>query len=87
VTFPAGPPAPDPHASWRTWSAGQRVVVRRRLPAGEPQPYTDVLGDLVAVDDDGVTVRTRRSGDVRVPGDEIALGKLVPPAPERRPRR
>lgn len=62
----------------------QRVVVRRRLPAGEPQPYTDVLGDLVAVDDAGVTVRTRRSGDVRVPGAEIAIGKLVPPAPERR---
>jgi hypothetical protein len=89
VTFPAGPAgaAPDPHASWRTWTVGRRVVVRRRLPAGEPQPYTDVLGDLVAVDDAGVTVRTRRSGDVRVPADEIALGKLVPPAPERRPRR
>lgn len=89
MTFPAGPAgaAPDAHASWRTWTVGRRVVVRRRLPAGEPQPYTDVLGDLVAVDDAGVTVRTRRSGDVRVPADEIALGKLVPPAPERRPRR
>ncbi|MBU5424681.1 hypothetical protein KQI48_18570 [Cellulomonas hominis] len=63
------------------------MVVRRRLPAGEPQPYTDVLGDLVAVDDEGVTVRTRRAGDVRVPGDEIAIGKVVPPAPPRRPRR
>jgi hypothetical protein len=89
VTFPAEPPGPgpDPHASWRTWAVGQRVVVRRRLPAGEPQPYTDLLGDLVAVDDAGVTVRTRRAGDVRVPGGEIALGKLVPPAPGRRPRR
>lgn len=87
MTFPAGPPVPDPHASWRTWSVGLRVVVRRRLPPGEPQPFTDVLGDLVAVDDAGVTVRTRRAGDVRVPGDEIALGKVVPPAPERRPRR
>lgn len=74
-------------APWRAWSAGQRVVVRRRLPAGEPQPYTDVLGDLVAVDDEGVTVRTRRAGDVRVPGDEIVIGKVVPPAPPRRPRR
>ncbi|WP_282946833.1 hypothetical protein [Cellulomonas endometrii] len=73
-----------PDAPWRAWRVGQRVVVRRRLPAGEPQPYTDVLGDLVAVDDAGVTVRTRRSGDVRVPRAEIAIGKLVPPAPERR---
>ncbi|HYQ74523.1 hypothetical protein [Cellulomonas sp.] len=84
------PRPPDPAAGdapWRAWRAGQRVVVRRRLPAGEPQPYTDVLGDLVAVDDEGVTVRTRRAGDVRVPGAEIALGKVVPPAPERRPRR
>lgn len=78
--------AATPPAPWRAWSAGQRVVVRRRLPAGEPQPYTDVLGDLVAVDDEGVTVRTRRAGDVRVPGDEIAIGKVVPPAPPRRPQ-
>lgn len=69
---------------WRAWRAGQRVVVRRRLPAGSDQPYTDVLGDLVGVDDAGVTVRTRRHGDVRVPGDEIAIGKVVPPAPARR---
>ena len=83
---PEGTPSPAA-APWRDWRAGQRVVVRRRLPAGSPQPYTDVLGDLVAVDDAGVTVRTRRSGDVRVPGDQIAIGKLVPRAPERRPRR
>jgi hypothetical protein len=81
---PAGPEGTPP---WRTWPVGARVVVRRRLPADAPQPYTDVLGDLVAVDDDGVTVRTRRAGEVRVPGAEIALGKLVPPAPQRRPRR
>lgn len=90
---PAGTPgqgAPgdgSAHAPWRAWRVGQRVVVRRRQPPGEPQPYTDVLGDLVAVDDDGVTVRTRRAGDVRVPGAEIALGKVVPSAPQRRPRR
>jgi hypothetical protein len=79
---------PDPTSAdpWRSWTAGQRVVVRRRLPAGSPQPYTDVLGDLLVVDDAGVTVRTRRHGDVRVPGGEIAIGKVVPPAPERRRR-
>lgn len=79
--------APGGTHGWRTWAVGERVVVRRRLPAGEPQPYSDVLGDLVAVDDDGVTVRTRRAGDVRVPGEEIVIGKVVPPAPARRPRR
>jgi hypothetical protein len=82
-TGPGGTTGPP----WRAWRVGQRVVVRRRQPPDEPQPYTDVLGDLVAVDDAGVTVRTRRAGDVRVPGAEIALGKVVPPAPERRPRR
>jgi hypothetical protein len=56
------------------------VVVRRRLAAGG---WTDVLGDLLAVSDDGVVVRTRR-GDVAVPAAEIALGKPVPPAPARR---
>ncbi|WP_421740591.1 hypothetical protein [Cellulomonas sp.] len=80
-------------AEWRTWSPGVRVVVRRLrddLPAthtelpGERVPrHTDVLGDLLAVDDDGVLVRTRR-GDVRVPAADIVLTKLVPPAPVRR---
>ncbi|QGQ20075.1 hypothetical protein GC089_13745 [Cellulomonas sp. JZ18] len=79
-------------APWRAWSPGVRVVVRRRrddLPAdggtlGEP-PYTDVLGDLLAVDDAGLTVRTR-GGDVHVPAADVLLGKVVPPAPVRRPR-
>jgi len=57
-------------------------MVRRRLPDGADFLFTDVVGDLLAVDDDGVLLRTRRHGDVRVPGSEIAIGKLVP-----RPRR
>ena len=79
-------------AEWRTWSPGVRVVVRR-LRDDLPEPrsahrgdhvprHTDVLGDLLAVDDDGVLVRTRR-GDVRVPAADIVLTKLVPPAPVR----
>lgn len=72
---------------WRTWVPGIRVVVRRTLddvPPGAPPPhYTDVLGDLLAVDDEGVVVRTRR-GDVQVPAAAIRLTKVVPPAPQRR---
>ena len=72
--------------AWREWAPGVRVVVRRLRDdhpgPGEPR-YTDVLGDLLAVDDDGVLVRTRR-GDVHVPAGAIALTKLVPPAPPRR---
>ena len=81
--------------AWRAWSPGIRVVVRRlRDDLAAPQPeqpgvhvpqHTDVLGDLVAVDDDGVLVRTRR-GDVRVPAADIVLTKVVPPAPDRRRR-
>ncbi|NUU15950.1 hypothetical protein HP550_01620 [Cellulomonas humilata] len=78
--------------AWRAWSPGIRVVVRRlRDDLSAPQPehpgvhvpqHTDVLGDLLAVDDDGVLVRTRR-GDVRVPAADIVLTKVVPPAPVR----
>lgn len=74
---------------WRSWSPGIRVVVRRALddvPAHAPAPhYTDVIGDLLAVDDAGVLIRTRRHGDVHVPAAAIRLTKVVPPAPTRRP--
>lgn len=73
---------------WRAWPAGIRVVVRRALdgvPADAPPPhYTDVVGDVLAVDDTGVLLRTRRRGDVHVPAEAIRLTKVVPPA---RPRR
>jgi hypothetical protein len=71
--------APGPR-DWRSWTVGTRVVVRRTLPEGG---WTDVLGDLLEVGPEGVLVATRR-GPVRVPADEIALGKPVPPAPVRR---
>lgn len=67
---------------WTEWPVGERVVVRRRLADGR---YSDVLGELLAANDDGVLVRTRR-GDIAVGADEIAIGKVVPPARPRRPR-
>ncbi len=87
---PAGPdvaPA-DPTAPWLTWAVGERVVVRHRIdPPPEHGPaHTDVLGDLVAVGPQGVTVRTR-TGDVTVPAHLIAVGKRVPPPPPPRRRR
>ena len=73
-----------PLRPWLAWPVGARVVVRRRLAEGG---YSDVLGDVLATGDDGVRVETRR-GPVHVPAADIALGKLVPPAPPRRaPRR
>lgn len=70
-------------APWAAWPVGARVVVRRRLAEGG---WTDVLGELLAVGPEGVVVRTRR-GDVAVPARDIALGKVVPPAPPPRRRR
>ncbi|WP_250443336.1 hypothetical protein [Actinotalea sp. C106] len=76
-------PEPRRRPPWTTWEVGQRVVVRRRLAEGG---FTDVLGELVRCAPDALVVRTRR-GEVLVPTEEIALGKLVPPAPApRRPR-
>jgi ribosome maturation factor RimP len=59
---------------------GTRIVVRFRIEGG----FTDALGDLVARDETTCTVDTRR-GAVVVPFDAIALAKLVPPPPVRRP--
>ena len=80
------PGTSGPPVGWRTWPTGTRVVVRRRRddsPAvGEPQ-LTDLLGELLVVDDEGLTIRTRR-GDVRVPAADVVLAKQVPPPPARR---
>lgn len=69
-----------PTCGWLDWPLGARVVVRRRLPEGG---YSDVLGELLASSPVSVTVRTR-TGDVTVLAADIAVGKVVPPRPERR---
>ncbi len=68
---------------WADWPLGARVVVRRRLPDGK---FSDVLGELLAADADGVRVRTRTGAEVTVTAAEIAVGKVVPPPRPRRPR-
>ena len=78
----AGEPADRP---WLAWAVGDRVVVRYRIErSGDVGPgHTDALGYLVACGPEGVTVRTR-TGDVAIPAEAIAVGKLVPPPPPRR---
>ncbi|WP_034591277.1 GNAT family N-acetyltransferase [Hamadaea tsunoensis] len=56
---------------------GRRVVVRRRIDAGERPLYTDLLGELRSIDASGVVIRTA-SDEVRVPLNEIHRAKTVP---------
>ncbi|GAB3171828.1 hypothetical protein GCM10027059_40710 [Myceligenerans halotolerans] len=91
---PAGPP-------WSRLAPGTRVVVRRRLTTAEAgaaradhrgEVWTDVIGFLLRVSDDGLGVRTDpRPGrgepeEIWVPADLITSVKPVPPRPERRGR-
>ncbi len=68
-----------------TGASGANQAARVSRGVGAGPSLTDALGELLAVDDDGVTVRTRR-GDVSVPASAITLGKRVPPPPPRRER-
>ncbi len=54
---------------------GRRVVVRRRLPDGSA---TDLLGELVDLDDGGVRVLPDDGPRVEVPWDEVLAAKVVP---------
>ncbi|MFX4272574.1 hypothetical protein ACQBAR_05275 [Propionibacteriaceae bacterium Y1685] len=60
---------------------GKRVVVRHRLPDGRG---TDVLGELIAADEDVLVVRDRHGTDHRIAQTAIIAGKPIPPAPPRR---
>lgn len=65
---------------------GRRVVVRRRLPdSGLRQLYADVLGELVGLDADSLTVRRRDGELVRVARTEVVAAKPVPPPARRWP--
>jgi len=58
---------------------GMRAVVRRRIEHG----VTDALGDVVAMDAETVSVRTRR-GLVVIDRTAVVAAKEVPPKPIRR---
>jgi hypothetical protein len=84
---------------WRVWPEGARVVVRRRLSAEEAaatgKVWTDIIGVVIAVDDDGVRLRTdpgsahassQAPTEVEVRADQIEAAKRIPPRPQRPPR-
>ena len=75
-----GPDAAHHATPWLDWPLGSRVVVRRRLPEGG---FTDVLGELVYRSADAVEVLSH-AGPERIEAPEIAIGKIIPPPPERR---
>ncbi|MCS6712426.1 acetyltransferase [Brachybacterium sp. EF45031] len=63
---------------------GRRVVLRYAIDrATEGAGATDALGEVLEVDDESVTVGTRR-GPVRVPRQRVIAAKPVPPPPVRR---
>lgn len=64
----------------RAAGAGPRVVIRYFLPGGNA---TDALGVILATDDLGCVVETRR-GPERVEFSTVIAAKSVPPPPPRR---
>jgi len=60
-------------------SPGMRAVVRRRIEHG----VTDALGDLVAIDADTVSIRTRLGVEV-IDRSAVVAAKEVPPKASRR---
>ena len=64
---------------------GHRVVVRRLVdlgPHGRPR-FTDLLGDLVALDNERLVLRTRDGVEHTVLRTEVVAAKRIPPAPAR----
>ncbi|GAB0104410.1 GNAT family N-acetyltransferase [Nocardia sp. JMUB6875] len=72
---------PGPGGAGALPPIGKRVVVRYRLPAGYPQPLTDVIGELTATDP--LTVRTADGQVVSIAWDRVVAWKAVGPRPIR----
>jgi GNAT superfamily N-acetyltransferase len=76
-------PTPGPGRDLRV---GSRVVVRHRLEVPDPvsgATLTDVVGELVAADENSLVVATRH-GEVRVTRPSVTAAKAIPPKPSRR---
>ncbi|MFI6045857.1 GNAT family N-acetyltransferase [Nocardia sp. NPDC051321] len=71
----------DRDAAFPDIPLGRRVVLRYRLPAGYPQPLTDVIGELVSLDPP--TVRGADGQVVSVTPDQVVALKAVGPRPIR----
>jgi len=66
---------------------GQRVVIRWRPPSLDASgQMTDVLGILEEADAGSFAVRTGDGTLVVIPRTRALAGKVIPPAPPRRPR-
>lgn len=64
--------------------AGSRVSLR--MLTG-PREYNDVVGELISWSGGVLRVRRRDGSVTDVPEDRLVAGKVVPPAPPRRPAR
>ncbi|WP_330233394.1 GNAT family N-acetyltransferase [Nocardia sp. NBC_00508] len=71
----------DPGAGLPDIPLGRRVVLRYQLPAGYPQPLTDVIGELVSLDPP--TVRGADGQVVSVAPDRVIALKAIGPRPIR----
>ncbi|MGY1945020.1 N-acetylglutamate synthase, CG3035 family [Nocardia asiatica] len=71
----------DPAAGLPDIPLGRRVVLRYQLPAGYPQPLTDVIGELVSLDPP--TVRGAGGEIVSVAPDRVIALKAIGPRPIR----
>ncbi|MGQ4617564.1 N-acetylglutamate synthase, CG3035 family [Nocardia sp. R7R-8] len=71
----------DPAAGLPDIPLGRRVVLRYRLPAGYPQPLTDVIGELVSLDPP--TVRGAGGEIVSVTPERVVALKAIGPRPIR----
>ena len=71
-----------------TADVGKRVTIRWRPPELDgSNMMTDVLGILEEADEQFFKVRRGRDGElVVIPRARALAGKVVPPAPPRRPR-
>jgi N-acetylglutamate synthase len=66
---------------------GQRVVIRWRPPSLDASgQMTDVVGILEQADGQSFAIRTRDQTLVVIPRTRALAGKVIPPAPPRRPR-